>query len=80
MVTVIFIFAQDNDSDSMDLIKEEKKREKKSNSKKNKSEECERNGSSETDNLAEMEFIDNAVKATKAVKKTKKEKKKKKQK
>jgi len=71
---------EDNDSDSMDLIKEEKKREKKSNSKKSKSEECERNGWSETDNLAEMEFIDNVVKATKEVKKTKKEKKKKKQK
>ena len=71
-----FIFSQDDGSDE----EETKKTKKKSDSKKRKTEKCEGNGLSKTDKLAEMEFIDSAVKATKEVKKSKKEKKKKKQK
>ena len=70
------LFSQDDDSDGGDLDGEKKK----SGKKRNKTKKCERNGSSGTDNFAEMEFIDNAVKATKTVKKSKKEKKKGKQK
>jgi len=50
---------------------ENKKRERPSEDKKCKTKKCKGDHSSERDSLAELEFINNAIKATKAVKKSK---------
>ena len=60
--------------------KKKKKKKKKSGSKKSKTENSDINSLDEEDNFAEMEFINNAIKATKAVKKSQNEKRKKRQK
>lgn len=77
-------FIQGDDSDNVDIggepkKKKEKKR-KKSGSKKRKTENSDINSLDDEDNFAEMEFINNAIKATKAVKKSQTEKRKKRQK
>ena len=59
-------------------MKEKKK--KKFGSKKGKTENSVLNSLDEEDNFAEMEFINNVIKATKAVKKSQNEKRKKRQK
>ena len=58
----------------------EKKKKKKSGSKKDKTKNSDINSLDEEDNFTEMEFINNAIKATKAVKKSQNEKRKKRQK
>ena len=78
-------FIQGDDSDNVDTggepkKKKEKKKKKKSGSKKGKTNNSDINSLDEEDNFAEMEFIDNAIKATKAVKKSPNEKRKKGQK
>lgn len=78
-------FIQGDDSDNVDTggepkKKKEKKKKKKSGSKKGKTNNSDINSLDEEDNFAEVEFIDNAIKATKAVKKSQNEKRKKGQK
>ena len=79
-----YCFFQCDDSDSVDTggepkkTKEKKKR--KFGSKKGKTENSDLNSLDEEDNFAEMEFINNVIKATKAVKKSQNEKRKKRQK
>ena len=77
-------FIQGDGSDNVDTGEEPKKKKekkkKKSGSKKSKTETSDINSLDEEDNFAEMEFINNAIKATKAVKKSQNEKRKKGQK
>lgn len=77
---------QGDDSDNVDTggefkkKKEKKKKKKKFESKKGKTENSDINSLDDEDNFAEMEFINNAIKATKTVKKSQNEKRKKRQK
>ena len=81
-------FIQGDGSDNVDTGGEpkkkkkekKKKKKKKSGSKKSKTENSDINSLDEEDNFAEMEFINNAIKATKAVKKSQNEKRNKRQK
>ena len=72
-------FIQGDDSDNINTGGEpkKKKKKKKSGSKKSKTENSDINSLDEEDNFAEMEFINNAIKATMAVKKSQNEKRKK---
>ena len=75
---------QGDGSDNVDTGREprkkKEKKKKKSGSKKGKTNNSDINSLDEEDNFAEMEFINNAIKATKAVKKSQNEKRKKRQK
>ena len=75
---------QGDDSDNVDtggeFKKKKEKKKKKFESKKGKTENSDLNSLDDEDNFAEMEFINNAIKATKAVKKYQTEKRKKRQK
>ena len=75
-------FIQGDDSDNINTGGEpkKKKKKKKSGSKKSRTENSDINSLDEEDNFAEMEFINDAIKATKAVKKSQNEKRKKRQK
>ena len=77
-------FIQGDDSDNVDtegeFKKKKEKKKKKSGSKKGKTNNSDINSLDEEDNFAEMEFINNAIKATKAVKKSQNEKRKKRRK
>ena len=75
-----FIQGDDNDNINTGGEPKKKKKKKKSGSKKSKTENSDINSLDEEDNFAEMEFINNAIKATKAVKKSQNEKRKKRQK
>ena len=78
-----YCFFQCNDSDNVDTGGEPKKKKdkkKKSGSKEGKTNNSDINSLDKEDNFAEMEFINNAIKATKAVKKSQNEKRKKRQK
>ena len=79
-----YCFFQCDDSDSVDTggepKKKKEKKKKKSGSKKGKTNNSDINSLDKEDNFAEMEFINNAIKATKAVKKSQNEKRKKRQK
>ena len=72
-------FIQGDDSDNINTGGEpkKKKKKKKSGSKKSRTENSDINSLDEEDNFAEMEFINNAIKATMAVKKSQNEKRKK---
>ena len=75
---------QGDGSDNVDTGREprkkKEKKKKKSGSKKGKTNNSDINSLDEEGNFAEMEFINNAIKATKAVKKSQNEKRKKRQK
>ena len=77
-------FIQGDGSDNVDTggepKKKKKEKKKKSGSKKSETENSDINSLDEEDNFAEMEFINNAIKATKAVKKSQNEKRNKRQK
>ena len=79
-----YCFFQCDDSDNVDTggepKKKKEKKKKKSGSKKRKTENSDINSLDKEDNFAEMEFINNVIKATKAVKKSQNEKRKKRQK
>ena len=78
-----YCFFQCDDSDSVDTGEPKKKKEKKkkkSGSKKGKTNNSDINSLDKEANFAEMEFINNAIKATKTVKKYQNEKRKKRQK
>lgn len=70
----------DNVKESLDAPFEKKTKKEQSASKKIKTKKSEKDGSGEQDKLADLEFINGAIKATKSAKKSKKEQKKKKQK
>ena len=79
-----YCFFQCDDSDNVDTggepKKKKEKKKRKFGSKKGKTENSDLNSLDEEDNFAEMEFINNVIKATKAVKKSQNEKRKKRQK
>ena len=79
-----YCFFQCDDSDTVDTggepKKKKEKKKKKSGSKKGKTNNSDINSLDKEDNFAEMEFINNAIKATKTVKKYQNEKRKKRQK
>ena len=78
-----YCFFQCNDSDNVVTGGEPKKKKdkkKKSGSKEGKTNNSDINSLDKEDNFAEMEFINNAIKATKTVKKSQNEKRKKRQK
>ena len=79
-----YCFFQCDDSGSVDTggepKKKKEKKKKKYGSKKGKTNNSDINSLDKEDNFAEMEFINNAIKASKAVKKYQNEKRKKRQK
>lgn len=85
LILLVFFLVcfQDSDSDgaqkSVDALFENKKKKKQSGHQKSKTKKNKYNDSSEKNNIAELEFINNAIKATKTEKKSQKQKKKKEQ-
>lgn len=78
---MIFVFSrQDNHTRQMEIPEETQKKANELKLEKSEFEKCGSLGSNKTNDLSEMEFIAEAVKASKSVKKSGKEKKKKKQK
>ena len=77
-----FIFQESDDDGAKESVRalcENNKKQRQSGLEQSKTKKSKRNDSSEKDNIAELEFITDAIKATKAEKKSKKQQKKRKQ-